>query len=288
MPTPQWKAPSPEWGFDKNATPDWFTVSHVEGWKEMQLDFGQGKDVKSVNPRIAKINDVGMDGQTRIFRIEGKNPGRTKIEVRNLRTKALESLLEVSVKSRRTLSISFHFVEDRGGNRTVRQPGIIDALIDDLNGIYDIQTSLSFQMYSFADIKLNTHLTDVVVEEKDEKTKSPTGEANIIGKGIWREIFAKKGDRLADFNVFFVPTDEPVNTNRNALPYTDYRGNCVIEDGREGLDMILPHAIGRMLGCPITNDLSHIQHLMFFDDTLRRSGNFIPKHCANIMNGSGS
>jgi hypothetical protein len=196
-------------------------------------------------------------------------------------------VLEVSVKNGQRQKISFHFVEDRGGNRTTRQPDVVDGLIDLLNGIYEAQTNISFEGWSGGDIKLDTYLTDVVAEERDAKSKTLTGEAIIIGKGIWREIFAKKRDNSADFNVYFVPTDEPANTNRNAIPYTDFDGNCVIEDGREPLDIILPHAIGRMLGCPITTDPNNIQQLMFWDDTLRRSDNFIPKACANIMNGSG-
>jgi hypothetical protein len=299
MATPQWKEPSNirgssfvgVWGFDETATPPWFMVPH-RLLKRIDLDFAGGKSVKSINPRIAKATDTTFGTpsgatQTRDIEIYGKNPGRTRIEVRDPNTKALESTLEVSVKTSRTLRIGFHFVEDKAGDKTTRTPDIVEGLIDDLNGIYDRQTNITFRDGSGGDVKLDIDLNDVVIEEIDAKTKKFTGEAIILGKSIWREIFVKKRDRLADFNIYFVPTDKPINTNLNTLPYTDASGNCVIEDGREGLDMILPHAIGRMLGCPFTNDFNHIQHLMFWDDTIRRNGNFIPKHCVNIMNPSG-
>ena len=57
---------------------------------------------------------------------------------------------------------------------------------------------------------------------------------------------------------------------------------CVIEDGREPLEEMLPHAIGRLLGCPL--QLKDRSHLMFWDATLRRTGDFIPRSCALTLN----
>ena len=105
----------------------------------------------------------------------------------------------------------------------------------------------------------------------------------IMGKGLWRDIFRKLDNRQADFNVYFVPTEDPINTNRNDIAFVDGT-NCVIEDGFIGLDKILPHTVGRLLGCPVTFDLNHIQFLMFWNDTIFRSDNFIPKDCAEVMN----
>ncbi len=292
MPRPQWKEPTTglegQWGFDGTATPAWFMVPHGVHHgdsKTLRLDFANGKLVKSVNPRIADITEQSPDPQSRFFDIAGKMPGRARIEVRDPKTNALESVLEVSVKHKKPQRISFHFAEDRGGNRTIRQPNIVDGLIDDLNGIYKDQTNITFELGWTQDIKLDIHLIDVVAEEKDAKTKVPTGEGHLIGKRTWEGIFAKKNDGLADFNIYFVPTNEPADKNLNVLPYTDISGNCVIEDGAAGLDIILPHAVGRMSGCP--PDFSNRQLLMFFDFVIRRDGNFIPKACANIMNRSG-
>jgi hypothetical protein len=293
MATPRWKEPTlgleRAWGFDGTAVPAWFMVPHTPGiaTKTLRLDFASGKLVRSINPRVASLVEEAPDPVSRFFGFRGRTPGRARIEVRDPKTNALESVLEVSVKGRLNLRISFHFVEDKAGDRTIRQPDIVEGLIDELNSIYEDQTNIRFSEGSGGDVKLDLHLNDVVTEEMVAKTKRLTGEALLLGKSAWNQIFAKKRDRLADFNIFFVPTDEPVNTNRNALPYTDSDGNCVIEDGREGLDMILPHAVGRMLGCPFTTDPNHIQQLMFWDDTIRRTGNFIPKACANIMNPSG-
>jgi len=146
-----------------------------------------------------------------------------------------------------------------------------------LNKIYNLQTNVFFELGGSEDFKIDITLSDVVYERGD------AGEGGLYDKHIWKKIFAKTRGRLDELNVFFVPA-HPVDKNPNAIPYTDDERNCVIEDGKEFIEIILPHAVGRMLGCP--PDFKNKHHLMFFDFNLRRDGNFIPKHCANIMNSS--
>jgi len=99
-------------------------------------------------------------------------------------------------------------------------------------------------------------------------------------------VFRKHNDSRS-LNIYFAPTDEPAATNNNALPYVDSTSSsCVIEDGREPVEIILPHAIGRLLGCPL--QASNRAHLMFWDAVMRRTGNFIPKACAGTIHGQAS
>ena len=286
---PQWKVPTGlggRWGFDETATPRWLLVGHRES-KAMLLDFAPGKIVKSVNQHIAAVSDGGMEGQSRFFMIEGKSPGRTHVEVRDPKTNALQSLLAVRVKKERKFRISFHFVEDKGGNKTVHQPGIVDNLIDDLNNIYQSQTNIMFELWGAGELKLDFHLISGITEGWDAKKKEWTGDGTIAPKDLWNKVFATKGDRSADFNIYLIPADQPVNTN-DTLIFTDL-DNCIIEDGRQSLVYAVAHAVGRMLGCPITSDPNKMNQLMFWDPGIgsnffSRSDDFIPKHCANIMN----
>jgi hypothetical protein len=294
MPTPQWKTPDGlerKWGFDNTTMPNWLMAglseTDQESSKSMELLFAAGDQVVSVNPRIADIKEEAGSPDAsgkRWFWITAKTPGRTRIEVRDAKTKALKSILTVRVKRLRRIRLSFHFVEDKLGNKTVRKPDIVDGLIDKLNNIYETQTNVRFEMFGVdGNSKVDAILGDVVRQETDGRSKQLTGETQIVGRDTWRQIFAKKRDRLADFNIYFVPTDDPVNTNRNDLAYWDF-DNCVIEDGFVGLDVSLPHALGRMLGCPATFDFNHIQQLMFWDNAALRNDDFIPKACTNIMN----
>src|SRR5215475_5329944 len=124
MPTPQWKEPNGvvgTWGFDKDALPPWLMIGYRSA-KVMLLDFAAGLAVKSMNPAIATISEDLQEGQSRWFMINGKNPGRGFIEVRDLKRQSLAARLEVNVKRKLSLRIGFFFVQDKAGDRTTRQP----------------------------------------------------------------------------------------------------------------------------------------------------------------------
>jgi hypothetical protein len=286
---PQWKVPTGmgvRWGFDETVTPRWLMVGHQES-KAMLLDFAPDKIIKSINPRIAAISDGGMEGQSRFFMIEGKSPGRTNIEVRNPKTNVLESLLAVRVKKERKFRVSFHFVEDKGGNKTVHHTGIADNLIDELNNIYESQTNIMFELWGAGDLKLDFNLNSGIMEGWDANKKQWTGDGKIALKDFWKKVFVTKGDRAADFNIYLIPADQPANLS-DTLIFTDL-DNCIIEDGRQPVTYAIAHAIGRMLGCPITSDPNKMNQLMFWDPGIganffSRSDDFIPRNCVNIMN----
>lgn len=278
MPPPQWREPTgleQKWGFDGESIFPWFMVGYRSA-KSINLDFADGLSVNSINRHIADIVDQGKDAQSRVFQIWGKSPGRTRIEVRDPITNALLATLAVNVKRAQKLKISFHFVEDKVGDKTIRQPDIIDGLIDGLNDIYEFQTNLTFETSSFDDIKVDVDLTNVILDKRSEETR-------ISHKDRWNKVFARKRDRLADFNIYFVPIETPVNVNIGDFIYID-DNNCVIEDGFLGPDVVLPHAVGRMLSCPIITENRLRHHLMFWSPAFTRRGNFIPKQCANMMN----
>lgn len=292
MPTPQWKTITGmgfehSSGFDKNATPPWLMVGSRKD-KYLELDFAAGKLVKSNTPQIADIKEViSMGGQSRLFNITGKRPDRrpARIEVRDPTTNRLESVLEVSVKNERPMSISFHFVEDKAGDMTTRKFEDVGDIIKELDDIYYPQTNIKFRLEHSSYLKLDIDLGDVVDARTDEKGYLLSGEAFIYGKQMWRKIFAKN-DRSAYFNVYFVPTETP--NNRNDLLFYD-GFNCVIEDGTVVPEFVLAHAIGRILGCAPTSRADQQHHLMFWGTATAkyftaRDANFIPKEWVNRMN----
>ncbi len=280
-----WKAPpgnENDWGFDRNEMPPWLMVHHAPGGgKIMYLDFAGGKRLSSNNPRVADVSDLRMDGMSRVVWIEGRMPGRARIEVRNPSTDALEGMLTVRVKPKISRTINFFFVEDKGGEKTTRRPNIVDGLIDAMNQIYEGQTNVRFESGGFQDIKLDFHLNDVVA------LNSSTGIEKLYREDMWNKLFARYRGGSNELSVFFVPV--PIwHGDRNDVVFTK-DNNCVIEDGAIGPDFILPHAVGRMLGCPVTSDPNKINHLMFWDpgsptSIFPRSDNFIPKRCNSILN----
>jgi hypothetical protein len=289
MPTAQWTLPplSREWGFDDGPNPSWFMVPHNPGaQKILRLAFGQGKTVKSVNERICAVTPTGPDPADPdgvYFWFTGKSPGNTRVEVRRPGAKVPETVLAVSVFAPRTISLTFHFVEDRGRNRTTRQPGILPGLVSDLDGIFEHQTAVTFETWEPGnELKLPFDVVDAVYEGKDLADKNlGSNWGELIGRRQWEQVFRKNNDGRS-YNIYFTPTIESAATNDNALPYVDWSNKaCIIEDGREPVENILPHAIGRLMGCPLQE--SNREHLMFWDAVLRRTGDFIPKECARMI-----
>lgn len=294
MPTPQWTEPVglTEWGLDSTLNPRWFMVPHdPAGGKLLRLAFGQGRTVKSVNERICFVrpddpDPADPDGS--YFWFAGRSPGTTRVEVMRAGSRVPETVLSVSVFARRRFSVVFHFVEDRGGNRTTRQPGILESLVNLLNGVFVDQTAVTFETWETGNqIKVPFDIIDAVYEGRDIEDKNKGSEwGELIGRRQWEQVFRKNNDSRS-LNVYFTPTNDAPSTNANALPYVDTTsGSCVIEDGREPVENILPHAIGRLLGCPLQRD--NRSHLMFWDATLRRLGDFIPKSCATLIHDQAS
>lgn len=296
-------------GFDRIPMPPWQIVQ-VGGGCLMYLHRGDKLVVKSQNNNIATVKEVTDKGQPpfmpREFFIKGNSPGNTFIDARDPKSSVLVARLEVAVKDTLTLKIAFHFVEDKAGDKTNRQPDIVDDLIDELNKIYVNQTQIQFEKTRAVPVKVNRNLGDVVRQVEAGKDLSEARrkmenrfrglkpeiikvgeelvESRPNSKREWSEI-VKQGDPTADFNVFFVPWVQP--KDRNELPNLSLTigNNCVIEDDGPQPEVTLPHEVGIFLGCPITYDPRNKRLLMFSNpgSFTPRSDNLIPKSCANTM-----
>lgn len=292
MPTAQWTEPlghlERKWGLDRTERPAWLLVVHDPlAGKVMRLEFGAGKRVSVVNEHICRVKPTDAwpgDADASYFWFEGLHPGNTRVEVRAAGKSVPETTLSVTVLPRRQCSLVFHFVTDRGGNRTLRQPGDLHDLVKQLNAIFPDQTAVSFETdEAGSEVRVPFDIVDAVYEEKDPTDRHRgTNWGALIGRRNWEKVF-RSNNATRSLNIYLTPTDTAAADNANALPYVDLAtGTCVIEDGREPLDIMLPHAIGRLLGCPPRT--ANRSHLMFWDATSRRTGDFIPKSCALIVN----
>lgn len=292
MPTAQWTEPlglELTYGLDRTAHPAWLVVAHEpQGGKQMRLRFGAGKSVRVVDERICRVEASGPepgDPDARYFWFEGRSPGHTRVEVRSTPRGVPETALSVSVLARRRISLLFHFVTDRSGNRTVRQPAILGDLVKVLDNIYEPQAAVNFDTAEPGnEVRAPFDIVDAVYEQRDPMDRRRGSNwGALVGRHNWEKLFRAQNDN-ASLNIYLTPTDTSAGQNENAVPYVDeMNSTCVIEDGREPLETMLPHAIGRLLGCPLnTSDRSQ---LMFWDATSRRSGNFMPRACSTIVYG---
>lgn len=292
-------------GLDKDATPPFLMVPHLRV-RTMLLHYSNGEMVRSDNKNVVTIEEkdkntwasfltrptgkptpnhlIPSSLPARTFEITGANLGPpANIEVADPKSGTFIKRLEVSVKPQKTLEITFHFVEDIGGNKTTRNTGFVNFLISALDSIYESSTNIVFHNRSAAPLQPNVFLPAFVRERKD------ADEVRSRSLGEWYKL-VDKSDRGAFFNVFFIPRVKPRKSNDFFPILETMDANCVCDDDMsvDAVVSVLSHDIGVSLGCSTTSDPKHKNHLMYESPVdrlnLRRRGDFIPKECVNIMN----
>lgn len=295
---PQFNEPFNNQILDTNATPRFLMIPH-RSQMTMLLHYSNGEMVRSNDKATASIEEVDRNTWSRFltrptggptpnhlnpwslparrFNITGEKPGTAYIEV------GFVQRLEVSVKTQKTHEISFHFVEDISGNKTTRDPNIVNDLIRSLDDIYSPRTNVSFLLRRAAPTQANVYLPDFFRERMDAEDGITRSQSE------WNKL-VDKSDNGALFNVFFVPTVKPKKSSI-LFPMAHTIGtNLVCDDDRlsDTIINVLSHDIAVALGCNTTSDPKRRHHLMFESPidriNLRRTGDFIPKDCVHLIN----
>jgi hypothetical protein len=227
------------------------------GSRFVQLLNGRSvRQVTSNKPNIARAVNLGVAVQ-----VFGVAHGTTIIKARDASGRVV-ARLDVSVKRKKTVRTSFHFVEDKDGTRTARTPANadpatgdnLDRLITKLNRIFLPQANVEFVKKSVNDplkfdksfgteVRFTAHLPNVPIREHE-----------------WDFVVAKR-DRGADFNVFFVWEYED-----NVAPGSQvdagtlaHQKSCLLEDDLAfDADEVLGHEAGHNLGLDHSSNADHL------------------------------
>ena len=272
-------------GFDRYQTPRWQMVP-FGGVRYAILRAGAGLTVTVVNNLLVTRTEVKLvslsptnrqpiQANDRFFKIEGKATGSTRIQAKNA-AGAIAVDLEVDVKTKKTVNITFNFVKDNAGHQTTRNTANVAQWIRTLNYIYGGQTNTEIKQ------KLNRWVTvpqnlGTVVRFSSHIPGVPAAEHE------WSAVTAL-GDAAADMNLFFVWEYE-----QDGTPHADQTdagtltNNCIFEDNAGAqVPETLAHEIGHYLGCGDHYLAARKRELMYGITDTR--GIHIPKQDANIMN----
>ena len=262
-------------GFDGSVTPVWQMVP-VGGRRTVILKNAANLTVTSRNPGVASVKDVQqcfVHGGRELI-IAGKIRGTTFIDVKN-GTRVAASL-EVAVKAKKLVRVSFHFVEDNAGHKTTRSASSVSGWVRTMNDIMLPQANVEVLKQRAVNVKINQNLGSVV-RFSQHLPGVPASEHE------WNLVTAK-GDASADFNVFFVweyeqdSTPNIDNTDAGALGK-----NCIFEDqAGTNIGDTLAHELGHNLGC-IDYYGAADKPLLMYGITDQR-GQKITKAHANTMN----
>ncbi|MFO1372587.1 MAG: peptidoglycan-binding domain-containing protein [Candidatus Competibacteraceae bacterium] len=269
---PLFEQKKPKDGFDGTVSPPWQMVP-VNDDKTVILKNADGLSVISRNPAIATVEDVPkcfLHGGRELI-IRGKMKGTTFIDVKN--GAQILAMLEVAVKNKKTVRITFNFVEDKVGHKTTRSMGDVDTWVKNANTLLTLQANVEVIKQNVRNVKIDQDLGPVVRYSKHLPGVNPK-------EHEWDVVVAKR-DNTADLNVFFVWEYE-----QDATPEIDDSadaatagGNCLFEDNiTYQTHETLAHEIGHHLG--VDHPAPGLDLLM----SPHRTDHRISKEHANIMN----
>jgi hypothetical protein len=267
-------------GFDRYQTPRWQMVPWL-GVRYVILRDGAGLTVASANSVVCAVTEVkqtdlppGSSGHERtpllvsdrVFLLFGVWTGNTLIQATG-GPGAVD--LEVDVKMRKTVRITFNFVEDSASpkkHHTRRVPAQAKGWVDTMNYIYNGQANIEI---------ISKEARWVTVP----KNLGATVETLSNGPGEEVDIYPL-GDSGADVNMFLVwdmdITDDPADEDA----FTEGK-NIVFEDNA-----------GRFVGVTMSHEFGHSQGLkdqyltkreLMYGITDQR-GFHLPKEHVNIIN----
>lgn len=271
-------------GFDSYRINRWQMVP-LNGTRYIILRDGAGLTVSSTDPAKLLVTEVTrptlpvaglqpISSGDRFLKLEGKNHGAVEVHAKNAVGLVVKTL-EVNIKRKKTVNISFNFVRDNAGHRTLRNTSQASTWVTGINWIYFGQTNIEMKLKLFRNVTVAQNLGSTVMF-----TSHIAGAP--AGSHEW-DVVVATGDATADMNFFLVwdyeqDFDPATDTDAGTLA-----GNCIFEDNAgTSIAETMAHEIGHYLGVADHYVVTRKRELMYGITDSR--GIHIPKDDANTMN----
>lgn len=264
---PRFEATQELQGFDNTIIPRWQMVP-LNGERRVRLMDGADLTVVSANTGVATVHEV-----KKCFVHGGREfiiKGHTKSNIQILAKKGPATVirLDVSVKSKKTVTMTFNYVSDTSGHQTRRKPGSLQPTFDHANKLFQDQINVEL-------VKRSVNPNYSVAGNLGQIVKW-TG---VPGTDEWRKVVANR-DTSSDLNVFFVWRYEQDEKLGDGADAGTAGGNCLLEDDLAWpFWHVLAHEIGHHLG--VSAHTVNARDLMVGG---QGAGAFIPRAHANVMN----
>jgi len=264
-------------GWDSHRTPKWQMVPFL-GTRYVILRGGTGMTVTSSSLLTVLVTEVtpsdlpaGVWGHERtsllptdrIFQLFGVWRGAAVIEAKGP-TGSVQ--LEVDVKLRKTVRVTFTFMEDNAGHKTKRVPAQAREWIKKVNYIFLNQANVEFLIRFTRDKKVDKDLGPVI-----------TTLSSAAGEEV--DIYPH-GDPNADFNIFMVWEVEITDDAGNETGFQDGKNILLDDRGAKDIAESVAHELGHALGLPDQYTIK--RKLMYGYDDVR--GIDLSKEDVNIVN----
>ncbi|WP_406695347.1 hypothetical protein V5E97_30415 [Singulisphaera sp. Ch08] len=249
-------------GFDVHRTPRWQMVPFL-GLRYIALRGGTGMTVSSSKPWIVAVKEVtqadlpaGEWGHERtpllptdrVFCLLGVWKGDALIQATG---SGGPVNLEVDVKLRKTIRVTFTFIEDSAGHKTIRVPADAAGWLKKVNYIFTNQ----------ANIEVLSRFSRWKTVGKDLGSVITTLE-NAPGEEV--DIYPL-GDTGADFNVFLVWEVEITDNAGNDTGFTDGTNILLDDKGAKDIAESLAHELGHAMS--LSDQYTIQRELMYgYDD----------------------
>ena len=233
----------------------------------------------NTNAGVATVTPTTATNQKEILTVTGVANGTTDIQSK-VDTEPAEKL-NVVVKKKKTVRVTFNYVSDNAGHHTTRSIGAGAAFIARLNAIWGPQANVEFVLNQERNITIAQNLSSVV--EFVRCSQTVTTNCGMRSPKVLPII--TQADSTADRNVYFVWENE--GSPRIAGEETDAFAatpgtDLLIEDSLGGdFGQIIAHEEGHNFGLNHHTKAEEIRYLMY---RTTAGGCFIPKSEADTAN----
>ena len=270
-------------GFDRYRRHRWQMVP-LNGTRYIIVRDGAGLTISGTHPHRLRVSEIAIGALPsghltlrpgdRFIKLEGAGHGSAEVRLTD-GGGSIVKRLQVNVKRRKTVNVSFNFVRDNAGHQTARVPAAATGWVRAMHYIYSGQANIAVRLSQARWVNVAQNLGTRVMFTSHIA-------AAPAGSHEWGVVTAT-GDAGAHLNFFLVwdyeqDFDPTTDTDAGTLG-----GDCIFEDSAgTQIGETMAHEMGHYLGAGDHYIVARRRELMYGITDTR--GVHIPKADANIMN----
>lgn len=270
-------------GFDRHRTNRWQMVPH-NGTRYIIARDAAAMSFTCTNTARVNMTEIAradlpsgnrpLQGNDRILKLEGKAAGSANVLMKDAAGTVIKTL-EMDVKRKKTVNISFNFVRDNAGHTTARSTASAAGWVAGMHHIFFGQSNIAIRLKTSRRVTVAQNLGAEVTFTSHIPAAPP-------GSHEWPVVTAT-GDGAADMNFFLVWEYEQDLTAGDGADAGALGADCIFEDAAgTQISETMAHETGHFLGVGDHYVAARSRELMYGITDTR--GVHLPKAHVNTMN----